>query len=77
MLYGGDITVLECYMVQNMCTKLYKHMGNVITVASNKKKASTIVYKIDAMSFNQALHLVATPQEVLTKYYPRMCQYFI
>ena len=38
-------------------------MGNVITVASNKKKTDTIVYKTDAMSFRQALQLVATSQE--------------
>ena len=38
-------------------------MGNVITVTSNKKKAGTIVYKTDAMSFQQALQLVATSQE--------------
>ena len=38
-------------------------MGNVITVASNKKKTGTIVYKTDAMSFQQALQLVAASQE--------------
>ena len=38
-------------------------MGNVITVTSNKKKTGTIVYKTDAMSFQQALQLVATSQE--------------
>ena len=61
--YGGDIAVLEGYTVQNMCRKLNKHMGNVITVASNKKKTGTIVYKTDAMSFQQALQLVATSQD--------------
>ena len=61
--YGGDIAVLVGYTVQNMCRKLNKHMGNVITVASNKKKTGTIVYKTDAMSFQQALQLVATSQE--------------
>ena len=53
--YGRDIAVLEGYTVQNMCRKLNKHMGNVITVASNKKKTGTIVYKTDAISFQQAL----------------------
>ena len=38
-------------------------MGNVITVTSNKKKTGTIVYKTDAMSFQQAFQLVATSQE--------------
>ena len=38
-------------------------MGNVITVASNKKKTGTIVYKTDAMSFQQALQLVAASPE--------------
>ena len=38
-------------------------MDNVITVTSNKKKTGTIVYKTDAMSFQQALQLVATTQE--------------
>ena len=61
--YGGDITVLEGYTVQNMCRKLNKHIGNVITVTSNKKKTGTVVYKTDAMSFQQALQLVATSQE--------------
>ena len=61
--YGGDVAVLEGYTVQNMCRKLNKHMGNVITVASNKKKTGTIVYKTDAMSFQQALQLVAASQE--------------
>ena len=61
--YGGDIAVLEGYTVQNMCRKLNKHMGNVITVASNKKKTGTIVYKTDAISFQQVLQLVATSQE--------------
>ena len=61
--YGGDIAVLEGYTVHNMCRKLNKHMGNVITVTSNKKKTGTIVYKTDAMSFQQALQLVATSQE--------------
>ena len=46
-----------------MCRKLIKHMGNINTVASNKKKTGTIVYKTDAMSFNQALQLVGTSQE--------------
>ena len=46
-----------------MCGKLNKHMGNVITVTSNKKKTGTIVYKTDAMSFQQALQLVAASQE--------------
>ena len=40
-----------------MCGKLNKHMGNVITVTG------TIVYKTDAMSFKQALQLMATSQE--------------
>ena len=53
--YGGNIAVLEGYTVQNMCRKLNKHMGNVITLASNRKKTGTIVYKTDAMSFQQAL----------------------
>ena len=53
--YGRDIAFLEGYTVQNMCRKLNKHMGNVITVASNKKKTGTIVYKTDAISFQQAL----------------------
>ena len=61
--YGGDIAVLGGYTVQNMCRKLNKLMGNVITVASNKKKTGTIVYKTDAMSFQQALQLVAASQE--------------
>ena len=61
--YGGDIAVLVGYTIQNMCRKLNKHMGNVITVTSNKKKTGTIVYKTDAMSFQQALQLVATSQE--------------
>ena len=60
--YGGDITVLEGYMVQNMCKKLNKHMGNIITVISNKKKIGTIVYKTDAVS-EQTLQLVAISQE--------------
>ena len=60
--YGGDITVLEGYMVQNMCKKLNKHMGNIITVISNKKKIGTIVYKTDAVS-EQTLQLVAICQE--------------
>ena len=60
--YGGDIAVLEGYTVQNMCRKLNKPMG-VITVTSNKKKTGTFVYKTDAMSFQQALQLVATCQE--------------
>ena len=51
LLHGGDITVLKGYMVQNMCRKLNKHMGNVIIVTSNKKKTGTTVYKTDAMSF--------------------------
>ena len=38
-------------------------MGNIITVASNKKKTGTIVYKTDAMSFQQALQLVAASPE--------------
>ena len=38
-------------------------MGNVITVTSNKKKTGTIVYKTDAMSFQQAFQVVATSQE--------------
>ena len=63
LLYDGDIAVLEGYTVQNMCRKLNRHMGNVITVTSNKKKAGTVVYKTDAMSFQQALQLVATSQE--------------
>ena len=54
---GGDIAVLEGYTVQNMCGKLNKHMGNVITVTG------TIVYKTEAMSFKQALQLVVTSQE--------------
>ena len=62
LLYGGDITVLNDDAVQNMCRKLNKHMGNVITVTSNKKKAGKIVYKTDAMSFEQVLQLVATTQ---------------
>ena len=33
-----------------MCRKLNKHMANVITVTSNKKKTGTIVYKTDVMS---------------------------
>ena len=61
--YSGDSAVLEGYTVQNMCRKLNKHMGNVITVASNKKKTGTIVYKTDVMSFQQALQLVATSKE--------------
>ena len=61
--YGGDIAVLEGYTVQNMCRKLNKNMSNVITVTSNKKKTGTIVYKTGAMSFQQALELVATSQE--------------
>ena len=60
--YGGDITVPEVYMVQNMCKKLNKHIGNIITVISNKKKIGTIVYKTDAVS-EQALQLVATSHE--------------
>ena len=48
--YDGDITVLKGYVVQNMCRKLNKHMANVITVTSNKKKTGTIVYKTDVMS---------------------------
>ena len=63
LLYGGDITVLEGYTVQNMCKKLNKHMGNVITVTSSKKKTGTIVYITDTMSFQQALQLVTTSQE--------------
>ena len=62
-MYGGDIAVLEGYTVQNICRKLNKYMGNVITVASNKKKTGTIVYKTDAISFQQVLQLVATSQE--------------
>ena len=58
LLYGVDITVLEGYTVQNMCRKLNKLMCNVITVASNKRKIGTIVYKTDALSFDQALKLV-------------------
>ena len=61
--YGGDIAVLEGYTIQNMCRKLNKNMSNVITVTSNKKKTGTIVYKTGAMSFQQALQLVATSQE--------------
>ena len=38
-------------------------MRNVITVTSNKKKTGTIVYKTDAVSFQQALQLVVTSQE--------------
>ena len=60
--YGGDITVLKDDAVQNMGRKLNKRMGNVITVTSNKKKAGKIVYKTDAMSFEQVLQLVATTQ---------------
>ena len=37
-------------------------MRNVITVTSNKK-TGTIVYKTDAVSFQQALQLVVTSQE--------------
>ena len=61
--YGGDIAVLEGYTVHNMCRKLNKHMGNVITVTSNKKKTTSIVYKTDKISFQQALQLVATSSE--------------
>ena len=61
--YGGDITVLKDDAVHNMGRKLNKRMGNVITVTSNKKKAGKIVYKTDAMSFEQVLQLVATTQE--------------
>ena len=46
-----------------MCRKLNKHMGIVITVTSNNKKTGTIVYKIYAISFQQALHLVTKSQE--------------
>ena len=53
-----DVTVLEGYTVQNMCRKLNKIMCNVITLASNKRKIGTIVYKTDALSFDQALKLV-------------------
>ena len=60
--YGGDITVLKDDAVHNMGRKLNKRMGNVITVTSNKKKAGKIVYKTDAMSFEQVLQLVATTQ---------------
>ena len=60
--YGGDITVLKDDAVQNMGRKLNRRMGNVITVTSNKKKAGKIVYKTDAMSFEQVLQLVATTQ---------------
>ena len=60
--YGGDITVLKDDAVQNMGRKLNKRMGNVITVTSNKKKAGKIVYKTDAVSFEQVLQLVATTQ---------------
>ena len=45
-----------------MCRKLNKYMGNVVTVASNKK-TGTAVNKTDAMSFQQALQWVATSQE--------------
>ena len=38
-------------------------MRNVITVTSNKKKTETIVYKTDAVSFQQALQFVVTSQE--------------
>ena len=48
--------------MQNMCKKLNKHMGNIITVISNKKKIGTIVYKTDAVS-EQTLQLVAISQE--------------
>ena len=41
--YSGDIAVLDGYMVHNMCRKLNKHMDNVITVTSSKKKTGTIV----------------------------------
>ena len=63
LLCGGDIAVLEGYTVQNMRRESNTHMGNAITVTSNKKKTATIVYKTDAMSFQQALQLVATSQE--------------
>ena len=46
-----------------MCRKLNKHLDSAITVTSNKKKTGTIVYKTDAMSFEQALQLVVTSQE--------------
>ena len=62
LLNGGDITILKGYIIQIMCRKLNKHMGNVITVTSSKKKTGTIVYKSDAMSSEQALQLVATFQ---------------
>ena len=42
-----------------MCRKSNKHIGNVTNVTSNKKKNG----KTDAMSFEQALQLVATSQE--------------
>ena len=61
--YGWDIAVLKGYAVQNMCGKLNKHMGNVITVTSNKKKTTSIVYETDKISFQQALQLVATSSE--------------
>ena len=38
-------------------------MSNVITVTSNKKKTTSIVYKTDKISFQQALQLVATSSE--------------
>ena len=63
LLCSGNIAVLEGYTVQNMRRKSNTHMGNAITVTSNKKKTATIVYKTDAMSFQQALQLVATSQE--------------
>ena len=42
-----------------MCRKSNKHIGNVFNVTSNKKKNG----KTDAMSFEQALQLVATSLE--------------
>ena len=51
LLYGGDITVLKGYMVQNMCRKLNKHMGNVITVTSIRRKLALLFTKLTQCLF--------------------------